>query len=54
MFEIFPIEASEVTKLACPHCKEKVHGVGLSKESKIEGLSFRCRRCGFLWGVKTK
>lgn len=55
MFTITPAEtASTLTKIACPECGEKIPRVGLLRGSKIEGLTFRCRRCGRLWEVKTE
>ena len=36
---------AEITKIVCPECGERVRGVGLLKNSKIEGLTFRCKRC---------
>ena len=47
-------ERQEITKIVCPDCGEKVKGVGLLKKSKIEGLAFRCRRCGAYKTVKTE
>ena len=47
-------EKNEITKIVCPDCKEKVRQVGLLKESKIEGLTFKCKRCGKLWTVKSE
>ena len=44
----------EVTKLSCPACKEQVSRVGLIKGSTVDGLSFKCKKCGKLWVVKTK
>ena len=54
MFTITPAKESEVTNLVCPHCHEKVPRVGIKKGSKLEGLTFRCKRCGQLWEVKTE
>ncbi len=54
MLNITKAKESEVTKLVCPHCHEKVPRVGIKKDSKIEGLTFKCRKCGFLWEVKTE
>ena len=52
--KIFPIEEQSVTAIVCPACREKVRKVGLIKESRVEGLSFKCHKCGRLWGVKTE
>lgn len=51
---ITPTEKQEITKIVCPDCKEKVRHVGLLKESKIIGLTFKCKRCGKLWTVKSE
>ncbi len=51
---ITPTEKQEITKIVCPDCKEKVRQVGLLKESKIQGLTFKCKRCGKLWTVKSE
>ena len=56
MLTYTPVEADRapsVTKLVCPHCGEKVRSVLLTKDSRIEGLSFKCKRCGSCWAVKT-
>lgn len=47
-------EKNELTKLVCPDCKEKVKGIGLEKDSKVEGLVFRCKKCGAYKTVKTE
>ena len=55
MFTITPAKAaSMLKKIACPECGEKVPRVGLLLGSKIKGLTFRCRKCGRLWEVKTE
>jgi transposase-like protein len=54
MLKIIPAEASEVTRLKCPECKEKVPYVGIKKDSQVDGLSFTCKRCKKLWAVKTE
>ena len=53
MLIVIPAEASEVTRLKCPECKEKLPLVGVKKDSRIDGLCFKCKRCGALWSVKT-
>lgn len=50
---ITPAEEQEVTKLICRKCGQRVNGVGLAKNSKIDGLLFRCKRCGERNAVKT-
>ncbi|MCD8309483.1 MAG: phage terminase large subunit family protein [Clostridia bacterium] len=54
MLAITPIKETNVTHIACPHCGERLPRIGLLKDSKIEGLTFKCRKCGMLWSVKTK
>lgn len=54
MITIKPTDKSDVTKLFCPECHEKVRGVGLEKGSAILGLSFTCKRCKRLWTVTTE
>lgn len=43
---ITPAEEQEVTKLICRKCGQRVNGVGLAKNSKVEGLLFKCKKCG--------
>ena len=47
-------EKNEITKIICHNCGEKLRGVGLEKESKVEGLVFRCKKCGAYMSVKTE
>lgn len=54
MLTIKEIGGTENTKIVCPHCKEKVPRIGMKKDSKIEGLTFKCRKCGKLWEIKTE
>lgn len=51
---ITPTDSYDVTKLVCPQCGERVKGVALRKDSKIEGLTFKCKRCGRFFSVKTE
>jgi DNA-directed RNA polymerase subunit RPC12/RpoP len=51
MLKIHPTEGADITKIICPHCNERVRGVGVKKDSFIVGLTFKCRRCGKLWEV---
>ena len=46
-------DSSDVTRLSCPNCGEKVKYVGLLRSSAILGLTFRCKKCGKLWAVET-
>ena len=43
------VEPSSITKIVCPKCREKVQNVGLLDGSKIEGLTFRCKKCRSIW-----
>ena len=47
-------ERKDITKLACPDCGERVRGIGFLKESRIEGLTFKCKRCHTAWEVTTE
>lgn len=51
---ITPTDSREITKLVCPECGERVKNVALRKDSRIEGLTFKCKRCGRLFSVKTE
>ncbi len=51
--KILPCEKTEVTRLVCPQCGEKVRGVGLLKNSVVSGLSFSCKRCHERWKIET-
>lgn len=51
---IAPAEKGELTKLYCPRCSERVRGVALLKGSTVDGLTFTCKRCRIVYGVKTK
>ena len=46
-------EKGENTRNICPECGEKVRGVGLLKDSRVDGLVFRCRKCGAFLTVTT-
>lgn len=54
MIEITTVEPSEVRRIICPKCGRKLPQVGLKKDSRIEGLTFRCGKCGAYQEVKTK
>ena len=53
MIAITPAKQTEVTKISCPQCKEKLRGIAIKKNSKVEGLTFKCKRCGNYWEVKS-
>lgn len=54
MLHITPAQGAAITKIMCPGCNEKIPRIGLLPGSKIEGLTFKCKRCGALWEVKTE
>lgn len=54
MIKITPAPSAANTKIICPACNEKIPRIGLLPGSKIEGLTFKCKRCGALWEVKTE
>lgn len=47
-------DRKDFTKIVCPDCGARVKGVGLLKDSKIDGLSIVCDRCKEIWTVKTE
>ena len=51
---IIPAKKQDITKIVCPDCKERLRNVGLKKESKIDGLTFKCNRCDKLWEIKSE
>lgn len=50
---IEPTQRGDVGRIACPECGEKVKYVAIEKDSNISGLTFRCRRCGRFFSVRT-
>jgi predicted RNA-binding Zn-ribbon protein involved in translation (DUF1610 family) len=52
--QIIPAKREEVTRICCPKCGEKVKQIGLLKNSKIDGLTFVCKKCSLPWAVKTE
>ena len=52
--QIRKAERSEIVRLVCPHCGERVKSVGLLRDSKVSGLTFRCKKCQEIWEVTTK
>ena len=54
MLFIYPAGESTITKILCPRCKERVPRIGILAGSKIDGLTFRCKKCDGLWQVKTE
>jgi len=52
--EIVETTRCDVTRLVCPGCGEKVGYVGLLRNSRTDGLTFKCKKCGRLWAVKAE
>ena len=46
-------EKKELTKISCSECGERVRGVGLEKKSRVDGLCFKCKKCGLFNEVKS-
>lgn len=47
-------DRKDITKLVCPDCAERVKGVGLLKDSRVDGLTFKCKKCGTAWIITTE
>lgn len=47
-------DRKDITKLICPDCGKRVGGIGLLKDSRVDGLTFHCNRCSNVWAVKTE
>lgn len=54
MLTVTPAENTAVTKIVCPACGERLARVGMMPDSRIEGLTFKCKKCGKLWKVKSE
>lgn len=54
MLKIIPADVTDITKVVCPGCRERLPRVGIKKGSNVRGLTFRCRKCGKLWEVQTE
>lgn len=54
MLMIDPIDPAEVTKINCPACGERLPRVGLLKGSHVNGVTFKCKRCGRIWEIKAE
>ena len=50
---IKPTSTKDFTKIKCPKCNQRVKGIGVLKESKIDGLTFVCNTCKSTWEIKT-
>lgn len=50
---IKPTDTKDFTKLKCPACDQRVKGVGLLKDSKVDGVTFICAQCRRTWVIKT-
>lgn len=53
-FTIRAADEGDIKRLTCPVCGEKVKYVGVARDSKIHGLTFRCKKCHSLWAVETE
>ena len=49
---IVPSKEQSVRRIACPFCEEKIKGIGVLPGGSIDGLAFKCKRCGKFWEVK--
>jgi hypothetical protein len=49
---ITPADKEDITRIICPECKDKIKYIGLAKDSKIDGLRIKCKRCGHYMKVK--
>ena len=47
-------DRKDFTKLVCPGCRTRLRGVGVFKDSKIDGLTFECCRCKCAWEITTE
>ena len=47
------LDKGEITRIICPDCGERVRNVVLLKNSHVDGLEFRCHRCGAFMSVST-
>lgn len=45
---------ANLTKITCPNCGRKLPEVAVLKDSKIEGLTFKCKKCRKLFAVTTE
>lgn len=52
--KIVETDRSDVVRIACPECGERVRGIGLLRDSTIHGLTFKCKRCGKLWAIESE
>lgn len=54
MLKTEKIEATKVSAIHCYSCGEKFPRLGLLPNSDVNGLTFRCKRCGELNLVTAK
>lgn len=54
MLTVTKTEPTEVRRIPCSTCGEKLPKVGLTKDSRVSGLTFRCGKCGTFNKVKTE
>lgn len=54
MVKITSYETEKLKRLFCPCCHERVPRVGIIEGSKIDGLTFECKKCRRKFLVKTE
>lgn len=47
-------DRKDFTKIVCPDCGDRIKGVGLLKDSRVDGLTCKCFKCGGTWVIKTE
>jgi predicted RNA-binding Zn-ribbon protein involved in translation (DUF1610 family) len=54
MITLKKTDRKDIVKIKCPDCGERLSNVALFRESKIEGLTFKCKKCATAWEIKTE
>lgn len=47
-------DRKDFTKIVCPDCGQRAKGIGLLKESKVDGLTIECHKCKSTWEIKSE
>ena len=47
-------DRKDITKIVCPFCRDRLRGIVLFKDSHIDGLGVKCKRCLTDLEVKTE
>lgn len=47
-------DRKDITKIVCANCGERVKGVGLLKDSRVDGVTFKCSKCKTAWIITTE